>query len=393
MGSATFVSVDLISSTDPAFAASDIVSVETTNSGAATVAELWLRVNNSYETYSVQPVDTFVTTGTIAFADSFTATYSASLPGGTAVYGAASSFTAGTNGIAYTNGNVGIGTSYPATGLDIAVANDSSKVVWSATIRNQVNQMVTGYGAGLKFKNNAVDFGNEGNKWVGIAGIGGTDWSDQTDMAFYGGGSPTVVPVERMRMNGQGNFGIGTSTPNWKLDVSGDVNIATSYVLRFNGTQVCAAAGCTATSDRRLKENILPLQDSLDHVLKLQGVTYDWKDKEKFGKGQQVGLIAQDLEMVYPQVVLTDAKSGLKSVAYDHLIAPVIESIKALYYRIVALESHQGVQDRQIASLQAENAALKNKAEQTDAKVQKVEMENAEMKARLERLEKLMGAK
>ena len=146
-----------------------------------------------------------------------------------------------------------------------------------------------------------------------------------------------------------GNVGIGTAAPAQKLDVYGNIAI--------NGTSICTSAGCTSSSDRTLKENIQPLQKSLDKVLKLQGVEYDYKDKQKFTDKHQIGVIAQDVEKVYPEVVLKDSKTGLRSVAYDHLVGPLIEAFKSLYGRLVGVETRQAAQEREIASLKEENAA------------------------------------
>ena len=103
-------------------------------------------------------------------------------------------------------------------------------------------------------------------------------------------------------------------------------------------------------------------------------MTYFWKDAAKYGKGEQVGLIAQEVEKVFPQTVVTDSKTGFKSIAYDHLVAPAIEAIKSLAGKL----RDQG---RDIASLKSENAELKARAD-------KLEKENADIRARLDRLEK-----
>ena len=185
-------------------------------------------------------------------------------------------------------------------------------------------------------------------------------------------------------ISSNGNFGIKTSAPAYPLDVAGDVNIASANVLRFGGTQVCATAGCTSTSDRRLKQNIAPLQSSLQNILQLQGVSYDWIDREKYGQSHQIGLVAQDLEKIYPEVVVTDSHTGLKSVAYDHLIAPMIEAVKALHAQIqsavadltlvksqvATLSDSSTDHDRSLASIRDENTQLKIQA-------QRLQQENA----------------
>jgi hypothetical protein len=145
-------------------------------------------------------------------------------------------------------------------------------------------------------------------------------------------------PTDRMIIDQNGQVGIGVFPPNYALDVLGDVNSSTA--LWVQGIRVCTSGGCTAASDQRLKKNIKPLPDSLTSLLKLQAVSYDWIDPEKFGKGPQVGLIAQEVEKVYPQVVVTEPKTGMKGIAYDHLVAPVIEAIRAVVAKISALENH-----------------------------------------------------
>ncbi len=66
----------------------------------------------------------------------------------------------------------------------------------------------------------------------------------------------------------------------------------------------------------------------MEKVSKLSGVTYFWKDSAR-GFNRQIGVIAQDVEKVFPEAVATDEK-GMKSVAYGNLVAPLIESVKEL---------------------------------------------------------------
>lgn len=163
--------------------------------------------------------------------------------------------------------------------------------------------------------------------------------------------------LERMRMDGSGNLGIGNSAPGYKLDVTGDINSSTA--LRVAGTQVCTSAGCTAVSDRRLKENIQPLENSLENILKLDAVSYDWKDKSKYGDKHQIGFIAQEVEKIFPEVIATDKKSGLKSVAYDHLVAPLVEAVKTLNQKIDEIFGRAEKNSRDVASVKEEMAEVK----------------------------------
>jgi hypothetical protein len=109
-----------------------------------------------------------------------------------------------------------------------------------------------------------------------------------------------------------GNVGIGITSPQDKLDVNG-------YV-RSNGNRL--------TSDARWKGNINSIENSLERITQLRGVTYEWTDKSK-GEGEQLGVIAQEVEELFPQVVHTD-NQGYKSVEYSKLVAPLIEAVKSL---------------------------------------------------------------
>ena len=98
-------------------------------------------------------------------------------------------------------------------------------------------------------------------------------------------------------------------------------------------------------SDRRLKQNIKNINKPLQSLQHINGVTFNWKDKKRFGSQEEVGVIAQDVEKVYPQIIVTD-KQGYKKVKYHLLVAPLIEAVKelkkeneALRKRVEALEN------------------------------------------------------
>ena len=89
----------------------------------------------------------------------------------------------------------------------------------------------------------------------------------------------------------------------------------------------------TAYSDERLKDNIETIENGLDKVEQLRGVTYTRDEKES------IGVIAQEVEKILPEIVLTaDDEMGTKSVDYSRLTAVLIEAVKELSARVKELE-------------------------------------------------------
>ena len=90
----------------------------------------------------------------------------------------------------------------------------------------------------------------------------------------------------------------------------------------------------TAYSDERLKDNIETLEDGLDKVEQLRGVTYTRDEREN------IGVIAQEVEKILPEIVLTaDDEMGTKSVDYSRLTAVLIEAVKELSVKVKELEN------------------------------------------------------
>lgn len=102
---------------------------------------------------------------------------------------------------------------------------------------------------------------------------------------------------------------ITIQTINNDLTVIGDVN----------------AANFNSTSDVALKENLNVIESPLEKISKLSGYTFNWKDNKK----EAIGIIAQEVENVFPQMVVT-GNDGIKRVSYDSLIPVLLEAIKEL---------------------------------------------------------------
>ena len=136
-------------------------------------------------------------------------------------------------------------------------------------------------------------------------------------------------------INSAGNVGIGTTSPSYRLDVAGDAH-ATSF---------------PTSSDARLKKNIAPVTNSLDKLKNVNGVYFEWNEKYKqLGRatnGKQIGIIAQDLEKEFPELVTTWGNESYRAVDYGRLTAVLLEAVK---------------------ELDAENQELKQRVEDLEAK-------------------------
>ena len=99
-----------------------------------------------------------------------------------------------------------------------------------------------------------------------------------------------------------------------------------STKLTFNpSTGQLTATDLNSSSDKRLKKNIKTVTSALDTVNALRGVSFDWKE----GNGKAIGLIAQEVQQVLPEIVSAD-DSGYLTIRYNNVIGLLVEAIKEL---------------------------------------------------------------
>jgi len=135
--------------------------------------------------------------------------------------------------------------------------------------------------------------------------------------------------------------GINTNTPGvYALSVSGDI----------------AAGGYYYLSDRRYKEHLQAISTPLDKILSLHGYMFDWKSNKK----ADIGVIAQEVEQVFPALVATNT-DGYKSVKYGNLVAPIIEAIRELNTKITTLRENYNHQQERIEKLEAKISAMEER--------------------------------
>ena len=174
-----------------------------------------------------------------------------------------------------------------------------------------------------------------------------------------GGGSSDKIMFRNLTniMESTGSIVIGTSTNQLTLGVgSSSVNYNSKGYFRHSGSGYFLDAGSgnngsivcdgdvtayrnTTSSDERLKKNITPITGGLDKVLKLQGVNYQFiKDRDN---RREVGLIAQQVEEVVPEVV-AEREDGMKTVNYGALVGVLIEAVKELSQEVETLKAKLG---------------------------------------------------
>ena len=145
--------------------------------------------------------------------------------------------------------------------------------------------------------------------------------------------------------NAPSSFGYNYVSGSWLLGQSGGIPGANSngnLSLKVNG--VTQAVAYYATSDERFKKDIRPIDNAMNIINKIEGKTYSWKKDEfkeqNFTDARQIGFIAQELEKVIPEVVITN-NDGYKSVNYSMIIPILVQGIKEQQKQIDALQTSQ----------------------------------------------------
>jgi len=239
------------------------------------------------------------------------------------------------NGSADFSGNVGIGTTTPGERLTIGGsmevgtgAGDYQHVrIGGGNSSGYLYGSYPKYGDGIHLGYNYFADA-AGNNNIPNTGGGTSRLSlGYGSISMYTGGPNTEPFILGIFINGFGQVGVGTTSPSQKLSVAGNI---------------CYTGSIGACSDVRYKKEITTLSLNLDKVASLRPVSYYWRTDEfpeqNFSAEEQIGLIAQEVETVYPEVVLTD-KNGYKSVDYARLTPALIGAIKELRQQIEELKA------------------------------------------------------
>ena len=208
-----------------------------------------------------------------------------------------------------------------------------------------------------------------------------------TGLRFYMGG-------DDLYLSNGGTVGVATTSPGNTLDVNGNIRdrgvTSCSYVgTNGNGDFVCTA------SDRRVKTNITALPDDLALIEQLRPVSFRFIN-ESMPQAVQYGFVAQDLQPVFPSLVSTTnptplTPNGTLTINYVGLIAPLTKAVQEEQDELQTINAtaHRVAQDQEaqmiaqnatdtaladrLASVEADNAALRSEVAELRAAVQELQ--------------------
>jgi len=223
-----------------------------------------------------------------------------------------------------------------ATG-QTAFSSGGTKVMSVPTTQGTNGQVLTTDGAGT-------------SSWTTVSGGGGTTYSAGAGLDL----TSTTFSVEPDLRDGITHIGLDTTdyiqfTNNARIDffVNGgnEMRLEADGDLHVDGDVI---AFSTTVSDARLKEDVSTIESASEKVSRLRGVEYTWRKGSRKGE-REIGLIAQEVEAVIPEIVrekelpllgdgLDDSATSYKTVDYEKIVALLIESNKELQARIEELE-------------------------------------------------------
>ena len=293
-----------------------------TDSGATTVS----RSGNTIDISSANTVTSVGTsgnlsTGNITFVGGSNASVSKS--GGTITIAATNTNTVTNVGVSnsnFTSGNINI------VGSDAtSVSKVGNTITITSTDNNTDTDTITSVGA---------NGGGHSSGLISINGSGATSVSKS-------GGTITISSTDNNDNTVTNNIagtGVSVSAATGNSTISIGQSVATNATVQFGLVRSTGDVVAFYSSDERLKDNITPIENSLDKVGQLKGYEFDWNDKQDVYEGHDVGVIAQEVEKVVPELVQT-RNDGYKAVKYEKVVPLLINAINELKAEIEELKS------------------------------------------------------
>ena len=194
------------------------------------------------------------------------------------------------------DGKVGINTTTPSSVLDV------SGTIKGTHVKATTSVSASGIGLGR------VDDVEGG---LGIT-VDNTTKPYSPKITFDPGGTQNgIITSGDPNLSGNDPFTVRTGVT---IDNSHNLNVAGDIIAFY-------------ASDKRLKDNVTPISNPIKKILQIGGYSFDWNEKQDTYKGHDIGVIAQEVEKVLPEVVET-RENGYKAVKYQKMVPLLIEAIK-----------------------------------------------------------------
>ena len=249
---------------------------------------------------------------------------------------AGSSGSSGTSGSSGSNGSSGTSGSSGSNGSSGTSGSSGSTGTSGSSGSNGSSGTSGSSGSNGSSGSSGTSGSNGSSGTSGSSGSNGSSGSSGTTTVTNASADRVMTSEGGVTLNGEANLtfngttlyvagalGVGTSTPT----TAGLIR-ATNDVIAFYG------------SDERLKENITPIENSLDILKQINGYYFDWKEMPGVheNEGHDIGVIAQEIDAVLPEIVTT-RDNGYMAVKYEKLVALLIQTNKELLNRVEALEA------------------------------------------------------
>ncbi len=252
----------------------------------------------------------------------------------------------GINGVngASANTNVGIGTSTPSTNLEVQSTTNTRIRITTTSAGNQAGvEMIDGTSS-WRLTTNAIS--------------GGARMDESTDAFAANSSIRFQFSSAAFEPGASGTQALGSSIYRW------------STLFATNGT--------INTSDRRLKKDERAIKYGLQEILKLEPVSFKWKN-ENTDTRTHLGLMAQDVLKIIPEaVIIGEDEEKTLGLSYSDLVPVLIKSVQELNSKIEALES--------------ENQKLKSEKGSLESKVSEIEAQQQALAKSLDEIKRLLGA-